>query len=110
MKNFIFQNFKNTPLHWCVISKCVEGAQQLLNLGADFNLVNKFGQTPLQLAETISLEIFNIIDKVINIHFQFYNNQNLAFFVHTLYVYNNDIFKEVVPLLSNHGSQNIKSL
>lgn len=57
--------FNNSPLHWCVTCKCVEGVKKLLNAGADFTLTNKFGKTPLQLAKTTSLDIFNLINTFI---------------------------------------------
>jgi len=61
---FLFQNFKNTPLHWCIISKCAKGTKQLLNSGADYMLINKFGNTPMQLAKTTDSNIYNLIDEV----------------------------------------------
>jgi len=42
----------------------LEGVRLLLNQGADFKLINKFGKTPLQLAEKTCLEIFYLIDEV----------------------------------------------
>lgn len=62
---FVFQTFKNTPLHWCVTSKCIKGVKKLLDAGADLTIVNKFGKTPLQLAKTTCLETYHLIDKVI---------------------------------------------
>lgn len=63
-KNLMFQNFKNTPLHWCIESKCIEGVKLLLNHGADLKLVNKFGKSPIQLAKTTCLNIFHLINEV----------------------------------------------
>lgn len=57
--------FLNSPLHWCVTSKCIKGVKKLLDVGADFTSVNKFGKTPLQLAKTTCLDIFQLIDHFI---------------------------------------------
>lgn len=72
MLYFIFQIFNNSPLHWCVTSKCIKGVKKLLDVGADFTLVNKFGKTPLQLAKTTCLDIFHLIDNVIFLNFVYY--------------------------------------
>ncbi|XP_025200847.1 uncharacterized protein LOC112598548 isoform X2 [Melanaphis sacchari] len=57
--------FHNSPLHWCVTSKCIKGVKKLLDEGADFTSVNKFGKTPLQLAKITCLDIFQLIDNFI---------------------------------------------
>lgn len=71
----MFQNFKNTPLHWCVTSKCIKGVEILLNQGANVLLINKLGKTPMQLAETTCLDIFYVLDKV---NYLFSVNSNLC--------------------------------
>ncbi|XP_001951306.2 serine/threonine-protein phosphatase 6 regulatory ankyrin repeat subunit A [Acyrthosiphon pisum] len=76
--------FNNSPLHWCVTSKCIKGVKKLLDMGADFTLVNKFGKTPLQLAKTTCLDIFHLIDN-------FIKNKNKDQFLHTTLQPNNDI-------------------
>ncbi|XP_050419708.1 myb-like protein D [Adelges cooleyi] len=59
------KHFKNTPLHWCVISKCISGVKRLLDIGADYTLTNKLGKTPLQLAENTCLDMFYYIKEFI---------------------------------------------
>ncbi|XP_022164355.1 GA-binding protein subunit beta-1 [Myzus persicae] len=76
--------FNNSPLHWCVTSKCIKGVKKLLDVGADFTLVNKFGKTPLQLAKTTCLDIFHLIDN-------FIKNKNKDQCLHTTPRTNNGI-------------------
>ncbi|XP_025417063.1 uncharacterized protein LOC112688202 isoform X2 [Sipha flava] len=70
------KNFKNTPLHWCITSKCIEGVKLLLNHGADLKLVNKFGKSPIQLAKTTCLNIFHFIN-------EFVKDKNKDYYLHS---------------------------
>ncbi|KAL5243891.1 hypothetical protein ACI65C_011301 [Semiaphis heraclei] len=85
--------FNNSPLHWCVTSKCIKGVKKLLDVGADFTLVNKFGKTPLQLAKTTCLDIFHLIDN-------FIKNKNKDQCLHTTSKNNNNGIETKIDISS----------
>lgn len=47
-----------TPLHFAARNGCAEAAKVLIELGSDLDMEDNFGETPIQLAEGETLEIF----------------------------------------------------